>query len=271
MFGAVQMCSARRRSISESRKKQISAAAMPDYAARRANRCPSRPVGEPCHDSQLTNLAMVRGTSNLWVVRGDHVFREHDRLRYIYILRRGVLKCYTISVDGEEQVLAFLSPGDVAGIEALGGGLQTSNAVALTDSELRRLPVADLAHPYSHNPALHGMALDASSREIQRLQSMLKMTRLPAEQRIATFLLNQALRLGNQAEPTLAFSLFMTRGDIGRFLGLAVETVSRMFTRLQAVGCIIIDHNMVELVDIDRLREAARGPQQTVDLVAVGT
>jgi CRP/FNR family transcriptional regulator len=193
------------------------------------------------------------------LLRGEHIFRSGDRAPYVYMVRKGAVKTYILSTDGEEQIISFLSPGDIAGIDTFGHTSQTRNAMALEDSEVCRLPLDNLVNACTRNPGLHSRIMDAVSREVHRLQSMLKMERMTAEQRIAMFLLNQARRQAGQGHDLPLVHLAMTRGDIGRFLDLAVETVSRNLTRLQSLGYILVDRNTIELLDSERLQQLARG------------
>jgi CRP/FNR family transcriptional regulator len=195
--------------------------------------------------------------------RGQHLFHSGDPVTSVYILRSGALKTYVTSPDGEEQILAFFSPGDVVGLDGLADGHHSRNTIALEATEVCRVPVERLLQSCSRDAELQGRLLEGMGREIQRLQGMLKLERLTAEQRVVYFLLNQARR---QARPdtqdtVCVVHLAMSRGEIGRFLDLATETVSRCLTRLQNLGLIAINRNEIELVDVRKMQRL--GQQQS--------
>jgi CRP/FNR family transcriptional regulator len=194
--------------------------------------------------------------------RGQHLFHSGDPVTSVYILRSGALKTYVTSPEGEEQILAFFSPGDVVGLDGLADGHHSRNTIALTATEVCRVPVERLMQSCSRNPELQGRLLEGMGREIQRLQGMLKLERLTAEQRVVYFLLNQARRQAraDAQDSRCVVNLAMSRGEIGRFLDLATETVSRCLTRLQSLGLIAINRNEIELVDVRKMQRLAQTP-----------
>jgi len=194
--------------------------------------------------------------------RGQHLFHSGDPVTSVYILRSGALKTYVTSPDGEEQILAFFSAGDVVGLDGLADGHHSRNTIALIATEVCRIPVERLMQSCSRNPELQGRLLEGMGREIQRLQGMLRLERLTAEQRVVYFLLNQARRQArtDSHDSRCIVRLAMSRGEIGRFLDLATETVSRCLTRLQTLGLIAINRNEIELLDVRRLQRMAQAP-----------
>jgi CRP/FNR family transcriptional regulator len=190
------------------------------------------------------------------VAAGHHLFRSGDAVACVFVLRSGALKTYVNSADGEEQILAFHSPGDVVGVEGIATGRHTRNTVALSRSEVCRVPIEALIQASGRNSALQASLLDSMGREIQRLQGMLRLERMTAEQRIAFFLINQARRQarGSSVDSRRVVQLAMSRGEIGRFLDLATETVSRCLTRLQNAGMIRISRNEIELLNVSAMQ-----------------
>lgn len=232
---------------------------MPPFdAAPITTACSACLTHKDCLGGQLQACVTRNAMDVATVTRGTALLRAGDDDRHVYILRRGALKTFVVSADGEEQILAFHSPGDMVGLDAFFGGRHTRNTVALIDSEVCAIPVAAIVESGAQHTALYARLMAAMSREIQRLQGMLKLERLSAEQRIAMFLLNQVQRQSCAAGQRATVALPMSRGEIGRFLDLATETVSRMFTKLQTMGLIRNGRQNVELLNIDGLRRLAQ-------------
>ncbi len=227
------------------------------------NACSSCNACNDCIGRRFSELARASGACAVTRMNlGQHLFRAGDAVACVYVLRSGSLKGYLTTPEGEEQILAFYSAGDVIGLEAIAGGRHGRHCVTLSAVEVCRVPVDALIEACGRDRSLHANLLDGMGREIQRLQSMLRMERLNADQRLASFLLSQArrqLRAGG-VEGKRTVQLAMTRGEIGRFLDLATETVSRCLTRLQAAGSIRISRNEIELVDAAALQRLVQTP-----------
>lgn len=216
-----------------------------------------------CLGKQFSNVACGSVSSSIVkLTQGQHLFRAGDSVSCVYVLRSGALKTYITSSDGEEQILAFYSAGDVVGLDSMSGGRHTRNTLTLSPSEICRLPIESLIQASGRSNSLRSCLLEGMGREIQRLQSMLRLERMAAEQRVVFFLLNQARRQarGLRVETRRTVQLPMSRGEIGRFLDLATETVSRCLTRLQAGGAIRISRNEIELLDVAALLRIAQSP-----------
>ena len=196
---------------------------------------------------------------------GQTLFRTGDSVNGIYVLKSGALKSYVTTADGEEQILAFYSPGDVVGYDGITGGRHSRNIVALSPAVICRMPTESLVSACGFGNGIQESLLDGMGREILRLQGMLRLERLSADQKMVLFLLNQARRQGKSgdADGATVVSLPMSRGEIGRFLDLATETVSRCLTRLQASGHIRINRNEIELLDSAGLQQLSRAPAET--------
>jgi CRP/FNR family transcriptional regulator len=220
------------------------------------NPCLNCEGSRSCLGRQFGEAGEGACASSVSLKADQHLFRTGDNAHSIYMLRSGALKAYVTSPDGEEQILAFYSPGDVIGLESMADGRRSRNVVTLAASEVCRVPVDTLAQACGRSSDLQSTLVEGMGREIQRLQGMLRLERMPADRRIALFLLNQARRQGRDTEQQgrRVVSLPMSRGEIGRFLDLATETVSRCLTRLQASGAIRISRNDIELLDIKALQ-----------------
>jgi len=189
------------------------------------------------------------------VKRGDVLFRSGDPLVSLYAVRTGFFKTTVVSEDGREQITGFHMPGELMGLDALGQNRHGCSAIALEDCEVCELPEQQLAPLSQTIPALTNHLYKLMSREIVRDQGiMLLLGNMRAEERLAAFLLNLSQRMSTRGFSSKSFHLRMTREEIGNYLGLKLETVSRTFSKLQADGVIHVQGKLVELVEIDALK-----------------
>jgi CRP/FNR family transcriptional regulator len=195
------------------------------------------------------------------VERGDRLFRAGDPMQAVYVARDGAFKTVSVSEDGEEQILGFHLAGELIGLDALGDGKHRCEAVALTTANVCEVPFADLTHVASQLPSLqqqllrvigHSLNRDTDHREI--------LVRRQANERIALFLHGLSERYRQIGASPVSFKLPMSREDIARFLGLALDTVSRGFTRLQEDGVIAVHGRLVEISRADELERMAHAP-----------
>lgn len=190
--------------------------------------------------------------------RGEHLFRCTDRFSVVYMVRSGAAKSYVICPNGEEQVIGFHYPGDMVGLEALETGRYSCCAEILDTSSVCRVPLQRLTRSLTQSKAAQSRLLHAISRKIRRDQSLSLMLRhKSADQRVAAFLLDIAAAQERQGFSCSALSLPMSRADIGSYLALAVETVSRVLTRLQSLGILAVERNNVRIRDRDACIEIA--------------
>lgn len=200
--------------------------------------------------------------------RGEPLFWAGDPAEALYLVRSGALKSYQLATDGAEQVLGFHLPGDPLGLEAFAGGSYPACAVALETASVCRVPATALGELSAQVPAL-AQALAASlSQAHERLAGLLELQRKPAEQRIATFLLEHAAAQRRQGCSPQVLTLPMSRRDIGNYVGLALETVSRTLTRLQHRGLITVARGAVVLEDLNGLHRLAATPALGLQEVA---
>jgi CRP/FNR family transcriptional regulator len=187
--------------------------------------------------------------------KGDKLFRAGDAFAALYTIRVGSCKTTVLTEDGREQVAGYHLLGDVIGMDGIGAGRHGCEAVALEDSEFCVLPFDELeamgrrVAPLQHN--LHQFL----SREITRSYSvMLQLGSMRAEQRLAAFLVNLSQRYRDRGYSPTEFVLRMTREEIGSYLGLKLETVSRLFSRFRHDGLIQVQGRSVKLLDIPALK-----------------
>ena len=186
--------------------------------------------------------------------RGEHLHRAGLDFHSLYAVRSGFFKTYVLQEDGREQVTGFHMTGEVLGLEAISTDIHTCNAVALEDSEVCEIPFAKLEGIGRTIPSLMHHFHKIMSREIVRDRGMLLLGGMKAGERLATFLLNLSYRFAKRGYSPLDFNLRMTREEIGSYLGLKLETISRALSKLQEDGLINVNNKHIRLNDIDRLR-----------------
>jgi len=192
--------------------------------------------------------------------RGDSLFKAGDPFNALYAIRSGFLKTSVLNADGREQVTGFHMGGELLGLDGIGSGRYNGNAIALEDSEVCVLPFAMIEELGREIPAIQRNLHSVLSREIVRDHGvMMLLGSMSAEERLAAFLLNLSRRFTARGYSSSDFHLRMTREEIGSYLGLKLETVSRLFSRFQTDGLIEVQQKHVRILDIpglDALRRA---------------
>jgi CRP/FNR family transcriptional regulator len=182
--------------------------------------------------------------------KGEYLFRHGDSLKSLFAVRRGTVKTTGLMEDGRVQVTGFYLAGELLGIDAISNDRHPCSAEAVEPTEICEIPYHDLETVAQHVPGLQHQLFRIMSREILRDEQMLMMLgRMTAEERLAACLLS--LRLGAVDGE---IRLPMSRQDLGDYLGLALETVSRLFSRFQEEGLIEVHGRQVRITNVDRLR-----------------
>lgn len=198
------------------------------------------------------------------VQKGERLFRLGDSLESVYVARDGAFKTVCISEDGEEQVMGFHLPGELIGLDALGSGEHRCEAIALTTANVCEVPYDELTVVAAHLPSLQHQLMRVIGNSMDRDHDHMEMlVRKQANERIAYLLHNIGERLAYIGKSSVDFKLPMSREEIARYLGLAVETVSRSFTRLQEDGVIAVAGRRVQVLDLDELHGLAHGSEST--------
>ena len=183
----------------------------------------------------------------------EHVFREGEEADCFYVVRSGSVKSYLVTEDGEEQVLGFYLPGDVFGMDVTETQHRMSSAITLETTSVCRFP-----HAFLSTRSQGVNLLKITAEQMQRDHNLvLMLARKDADGRIAGFLDDLACRYWSRGYSATAFLLTMSRQDIGCYLGLAVETVSRTLTRFQDCGVLKVNRREVEILDHASLRKMA--------------
>lgn len=200
------------------------------------------------------------------VARGERLFHGGDPLASVFVARDGSFKTVSVTEDGDEQVVGFHLPGELVGLDALGTGVHRCEAVALTEANVCEIPMDQLEQVAAQLPTLQKQLLKVIGQSVGRDQDHMQMlVRKQANERIALFLHGLSERLVNIGQSGSALVLPMSREDIARFLGLALETVSRGFTRLQEDGVIEVSGRRVLIAnraELDRLAHGAPAVEQ---------
>lgn len=197
------------------------------------------------------------------IKRGQELYHARDAFSALYAIRLGSFKTRLSTADGREQVTGFQMAGDLLGMDGIGAARYASDAVALEDSEVCVVPFDQLEELSREVGSLQSHLHRMMSREIVRDQGvMLLLGNMRAEERLATFLLSLSERFRARGFSPSAFVLRMSRQEIGSYLGLKLETVSRVFSRFREQGLVDVDQREIRLRDeaaLRRLVEACAG------------
>ncbi|WKB53456.1 Crp/Fnr family transcriptional regulator [Eleftheria terrae] len=184
--------------------------------------------------AQTLQLLQDNLTLQRRVVRaGDRIYQSGDSFACLHVLHSGFIKMVNLAADGREQVVSLHFKGDWLGFDGIANGRYGCDAVAMDTGEVWSIRYDELLQACTRQPALLGVLHEAMSREIGRdRDSMMSLCTLPADARVADFLRNWAEALAARGLRTDQITLRMTRAEIGNYLGMTLETVSRALSRL---------------------------------------
>ena len=206
-------------------------------------------------DPELDRLDELVGTRRK-IKRHSHLYRSGDSFEAIYAIRTGFFKTDVLLEDGRDQVTGFQMAGEILGMDGISTEHHSCNAVALEDSEVCVIPFAKLEELSREVNALQHNFHKVMSREIVRDHGlMMLLGTMRAEERLAAFLLNMSQRFMARGYSPQEFHLRMTREEIGSYLGLKLETVSRAFSKFQYEGYISVQQKHIRIIDIPGLRK----------------
>jgi CRP/FNR family transcriptional regulator len=190
------------------------------------------------------------------VARGAPLYRAGESFDSLYAVRSGAFKTVVVSHDGDEKVTGFYLSGEMLGLDSISAGRHGYSAVALEDSEVCAIPFEALEKMAIAVPALQHKLFQVVSGDISRDQGLMQLLgSMAAEQRLAAFLLTLSRRYQRLGFAADRFTLRMTREEIGNYLGLTLETVSRLFSRFQREGIVGVQQRDIEIKEAVRLRE----------------
>jgi len=221
-----------------------------------------------CQDCSLYRLCLPLGLHNKDLVTLDKIIKRSQsykrrhalftvdkNFKSLYIVRSGSFKTTISASDGREQVTGFYFPGEFIGLDAIHEQKYQSNATALESSTVCELPFDNLQELGAEMPQLQIQLLTRLSRELAGDKGlMLLLGKKTADEKLATFILSLSKRFSERGFSATDFQLSMSRSDIANHLGLAVETVSRLFSRLQDEGLISIQGKALSLKNKEKLQ-----------------
>ena len=192
------------------------------------------------------------------IQKSQILFKSGDELTSIYAISSGTIKSYTISETGEEQITSFHLPGDLVGFDAIMNMTHPSFAQALETAMVCEIPFDILDDLAGKMPKLRQQIMRLMSSEIKNDQEMiLLLSKMNAEERLAAFIYNLSKRYSARGFSAREFRLTMTRGDIGNYLGLTVETISRLLGRFQKIGMLSVQGKYITINNMPELAELA--------------
>ena len=211
------------------------------------------PVGmSPSEVTQLDDLIKER----LRVEKGQALFQHGAPLDALFGLRTGSIKTQMIEASGQHQITGFFLPGEILGLDGMMEGIHSSTAIAMEDSEVCVVKLDDIDEISRYVPTLQHQVRRLMSKEIARShQVLLALGSMRSEQRLAAFLINLSQRLTALGYSSTEFIMRMSREEIGNYLGLTLETVSRLFSRFARDGVICVNQREIKILDMDALRE----------------
>ncbi len=228
------------------------------------SRCSACSMHQLCLPMGLNELDMAKLDQIIGrrrkVPRDTHLYRVGDPFTNLYAIRLGHFKTHQINPSGDQQITGFQMAGELLGMDAISTDRHHCNAVALEDSEVCEIPFARLEALFAEMPTLLHHFHRMMSQEITREQSvMLLLGNMRAEQRFAAFLTNLSARYSVRGYSSTSFQLRMTREEIGNYLGLTIESISRLLSKFKKQGWIKVNNRELDLLDTTTLKAVAAG------------
>ena len=190
------------------------------------------------------------------IQKNAYLYRANDEFDSIFAVRSGFIKTISITKDGIEQVTGFFLPGEIVGMDGIGKGRYTNSAIALETASICEIPFSKLESLSASMPNLQHHFFQLMGKVIIQDQHLISLLSIKtAEQRVATFILCLSERFHRLKLSATEFQLPMTRADIGSYLGLTIETVSRIFSGFQKQGLIDVNKREVKIIDLCKLHD----------------
>lgn len=215
------------------------------------------PLSLEFEDMEALDQIVKRGRP---LKKGEFLFRQGDPFTSVFAVRAGALKTFSLSDSGEEQITGFHLPSELVGMSGMDSESYPVSAQALESTSACEMPFERLEELALQVPQLRRQLMRVMSREIRDdQQMMLLLSKKNADERIAAFLVNLSARYRARGFSANQFRLPMSRNELGNHLGLAVETVSRVFTRFQQNGLIEAEGKEVTILNSMELCALAGG------------
>jgi CRP/FNR family transcriptional regulator len=206
------------------------------------------------NEEDMTNMdAVVEQTRPLH--KNDFLYRDGDKATAIYAVRSGCVKTVIESANGDEQIVGFHLAGELLGLDGFADGVHACNALALETSSVCELPLDQLEDLCHEMPGLQKQMRRIMGKEVSvEHQQLLLLGKMSSEERLASFILSFSARMQERNWKADEFNLSMPRQDIANYLGMAVETASRLFASFQNDGVIDVDRRHITIRDMARLK-----------------
>lgn len=220
-----------------------------------------------CKNCSLDNICFPRGLTqedihNISQVikpkkilqRGGYLFRVADTFKGVLAIKSGTAKLVSNDHHGNEHILNILLPGELLGFDGLSDNMYKCSAIALETLSFCELPAKSMESLFLNVPSLTRELFRHSSEKINESQELIILSKRPAEEKLAYFLISLSDRFKRRGFSASEFTLSLTRQEIGNYLGLALETVSRLFKKFQQDNIIDVKSKAIVIKDIPRLR-----------------
>lgn len=191
--------------------------------------------------------------------KGDYLYRANEPFTSVFAVRSGTMKAIRITNDGEEQVTGFYLPGEILGMDGIAQNVHTNSAIALETTAVCEIPFTRMEELSIKIPSLQRHFFQLMSQEITADQQLITLlSKNSAEERVASMLLSISSRNHRRQLSANLFRLAMSRADMGNYLGLTVETVSRVLSRFQKQELLKVDKKEIEIISLDGLKRIAK-------------
>ena len=210
------------------------------------------------HEGDIDKLEAIVKRRRV-VDKGSYLYHAGDQLKSLFAVRSGSFKSYVPVADSAEQVMGFHLPGELMGMDAIHGEQHRSYSKALETSSVCEIPYDKLEALSMEVPGLGHHLMALMSEELQHEQChVTQLAKMSAESRLANFVLEMSKRHSERGHSALEFNLSMSRNDIANLLGLAVETVSRLFTHFQELNILQVERKHIQILNLEILQQQAQ-------------
>lgn len=190
------------------------------------------------------------------VHKSDRIYHAGDKFKSVFAVRSGAIKTVNVTQDGTEQITGFYLPGEIIGMDGLANNSHTNSAIALETSAVCEIPFDRLEDLSVQLPTLQRRFFQLMSKEISNDQQLITLlSKNSAEERLSALILSISTRNHARGLSALEFHLPMSRADMGNYLGLTIETVSRVLGRLVKQNLITLDKKHIQINDLEGLRK----------------
>ena len=248
--------------------KKTASAPLASSGTQSAGRPCAQNPGVSCSNCRLSDLCLPISLNKTEIVqldeiiernrplrKGEHIYRQRDEFRSVFAVRSGSFKSYLLGADGQSRVTGFFMPGEIIGMDGIGSRIHGVSTMALEHASICEIPFSQLERLSHQLPNLQSRFFAIMSNEIvkdQQIHTLL--SSYTAEQRLASFLLSLSARYARCQLSPDRFILHMTRSDIGEYLGLTLETVSRVFSSLQKKELLLVKNREIEIKEMAKLK-----------------